>query len=170
VEGETAATPERAAPDAELLKPQGQGKRHPLRTRPGALSQQVRAVFDTNILVSALVLPSGRAAEALARIVDGGDRLLLSKPILDELLGVLARKFSRDREELARVAVWLEELAEWVRPTRRITVAADEPDNRVLECASAGRADAIVTGDKALLQLRNFEGVSILTLRDYLAK
>ena len=129
----------------------------------------MRVVFDTNILVSALVLPSGRAAEALARIVDGGDRLLLSKPILDELLGVLARKFSRDREELARVAVWLEELAEWVRPTRRVTAAADEPDNRILECASAGRAEAIVTGDKALLQLKNFEGIDVLTLREYLS-
>jgi putative PIN family toxin of toxin-antitoxin system len=130
----------------------------------------VRVVFDTNVFVSALVLPGGRAEEALARIVEGTDRLLLSKPILDELLGVLARKFSRDREELARVAVWLEELAEWVRPTRRVTAAADEPDNRVLECASAGRADAIVTGDKALLQLKNFEGIHILTLRDYLSR
>lgn len=54
---------------------------------------------------------------ASAKRLRDGDRLLLSKPILDELLGVLARKFSRDREELARVAVWLEELAEWVRPT-----------------------------------------------------
>ena len=129
----------------------------------------MRVVFDTNILVSAFVLPGGRAAEALARIVEGTDRLLLSKPILDELLGVLARKFSRNREELARVAVWLEELAEWVRPTRHITSAADEPDNRVLECASAGRANAIVTGDKALLQLETFEGIQILTLRDYLS-
>lgn len=130
----------------------------------------MRVVFDTNVFVSALVLPGGRAEEALARIVEGTDRLLLSKPILDELLGVLARKFSRDREELARVAVWLEELAEWVRPARRVTAAADEPDNRVLECASAGRADAIVTGDKALLQLKNFEGIHILTLRDYLSR
>jgi len=130
----------------------------------------VRVVFDTNIFVSALVLPSGRAAEALARVVEGTDRLLLSKPILDELLGVLARKFSRDREQLARVAVWLEELAEWVRPTRRVTVATDEADNRILECASAGRSDAIVTGDKVLLQLKNFEGIDILTLRDYLAR
>ena len=128
----------------------------------------MRVVFDTNIFVSALVLPGGRAAEALARIVEGRDLLLLSKPILDELLGVLARKFSRDREELARVAVWLEELAEWVRPTRRVTVAEDEADNRILECASAGRADAIVTGDQALLRLRSFEGIAILALRDYL--
>ena len=129
----------------------------------------MRAVFDTNIFVSALVLPGGRAAEALTRVVEGTDRLLLSKPILDELLGVLARKFSRDREELARVAVWLEELAEWVRPTRRVTVAEDEADNRILECALAGRADVIVTGDQGLLRMGTFEGIAILALRDYLA-
>ena len=76
----------------------------------------MRVVFDTNIFVSALILPGSRAEQALTRVVDGSDRLILSKPILDELLTVLSRKFSRDREELARVAVWLGELAEWVRP------------------------------------------------------
>lgn len=130
----------------------------------------MRVVFDTNIFVSALVLPGGRAAAALTRVVEGTDRLLLSKPILDELLGVLARKFSRDREELARVGVWLGELAEWVRPMRRVTAATDEADNRILECALAGRADAIVTGDQGLLRMGSFEGVAILALREYLAR
>ena len=48
--------------------------------------------------------------------------------------------------------------------------AADEPDNRVLECAVAGRADAIVTGDRAMLKLRRFEGIEILTLRAFLTR
>jgi uncharacterized protein len=130
----------------------------------------VRVVFDTNIFVSALTLPGGRAVQALARVVEGADRLVLSKPLLDELLGVLASKFSRDREELARVAVWLEELAEWVRPARRLKVATDEADNRVLECAAAGRVQLIVTGDKGLLQLDEFEGIRIVTLREYLSR
>jgi len=55
----------------------------------------MKVVFDTNILVSALVFPGGRAEAALLRIIEEPDQLLLSKPILDELLGVLARKFSR---------------------------------------------------------------------------
>jgi putative PIN family toxin of toxin-antitoxin system len=124
----------------------------------------VRVVFDTNIFVSALVLPGSHAEEALIRVLEGKDRLILSKPILDELLGVLARKFSREREELARVAVWLGELAEWVRPTQRLSVAAEEADNRILECALAGEAEAIVTGDKALLRLGKFGSVGIVTL------
>ena len=46
----------------------------------------------------------------------------------------------------------------------------DEPDNRVLECALAGRAEAIVTGDRALLALREYKSVRLISLRDYLER
>jgi uncharacterized protein len=130
----------------------------------------VIVVFNTNILVSALVFPGGRAEEALARILNGVDHLLISKPLLDELLMVLARKFSRDREDLSKVAVWASELAQWVHPVRHITQLADDADNRVLECAVAGKAALIVTGDKAMLELGVFEGVPIVSLRQYLSQ
>lgn len=128
----------------------------------------MKVVFDTNILVSAIVFPGGRAEAALLRIIEERDELLLSKPILDELLGVLARKFSRDGEELARVAVLLSEAALTVKPRRRLRIVKDDPDNRVLECAVAGRADAIVTGDSVLLKLGEFRGVRVISLREYL--
>jgi putative PIN family toxin of toxin-antitoxin system len=128
----------------------------------------VRVVFDTSILVSALVFPGGRGEAALLRIIEERDQLLLSKPILDELLRVLASKFSRDAEELARVAVFLSEHATTVRPRRKLRVVKDDPDNRVLECAGAGRAEAVVTGDTELLDLGSYSGIRILSLRDYL--
>ena len=128
----------------------------------------MKVVFDTNILVSALVFPGGHGEEALRRIIEERDQLILSKPILDELLGVLGRKFSRDAEELAHVAVFLSGLAIFVKPRRKLDVVKDEPDNRILECALTGRAEAIVTGDRALLDLREFRGVRITALRDYL--
>ncbi len=128
----------------------------------------MRVVFDTNILVAALVFPGGRGEEALRRIIEEHDELLLSKPILDELLGVLARKFARDGEELARVAVFLGSLGTMVTPARRLRVLADGPDNRILECAIAGYAGAIVTGDRAMLALGEYRGVRILGLRTYL--
>lgn len=127
----------------------------------------MRVVFDTNVLVSALVFPGGRGEAALRRVVDERDVLILSKPILDELLGVLARKFSRDAEELAHTAVFLTSLAVMVKPARRLRVVKDEADNRILECAVAGRADAIVTGDQGLLGLREYRGIRLLGLRDY---
>ena len=128
----------------------------------------MRVVFDTNVFVSALVFPGGRAEAALHRILDGHDELLLSPAILDEVLRVLAEKFTRDKEELSRVAVLLGDMAEVVRPKRSIHVLADEPDNRILECAVAGDADRIVTGDKGILALGSFQGVSIVSLRSYL--
>lgn len=127
----------------------------------------MKVVFDTNVLVAGLVFPGGQGELALQRVVDERDRLLLSKSILDELLDVLARKFSRDIEELARAAVFLSELGTMVRPRRRLRILQDEPDNRILECALAGKADAIVTGDHALLALREFRGIRVITLRDY---
>ncbi len=128
----------------------------------------MKVVFDTNILVSALVFPGGRGEAALLRIAEERDRLLLSRAILDELLGVLARKFARDAEELARVALLLSELSIPVKPRRRLRVVKDDPDNRILECAVAGGADAIVTGDADLLELREYHGIRIISLRAYL--
>ena len=128
----------------------------------------MKVVFDTNILVSALVFPGGRADAALRRIVEEQDQLIISKAILAELLRVLGSKFSRDPEELAHVAVFLSELALTVKPRRRLQVVKDEPDNRILECALTGRAEVIVTGDHSLLALGEYKGVRIIRLREYL--
>jgi len=130
----------------------------------------VRVVFDTNILVSALTLPRGSGDQALNIVLDGRATLLLSKPILGETLRVLGTKFCRDTEELARLAVFFADLAEVVTPTRTIDVLSDQPDNRILECASAGGAALIVTGDRAMLALGRFEGVEIITLREFLGR
>lgn len=128
----------------------------------------MKVVFDSNILISALVFPGGHGEAALRRIVEERDQLVISKPILDELLGVLARKFARDAEELAHAAIFLSELGIFVRPRRRLRVVKDDPDKRILECAVAGRARAIVTGDKALLALGEDRNIRILSLREYL--
>ena len=128
----------------------------------------MKVVFDTNVFVSALTFRGGRGEQALRRILEGRDSLVLSKPILDELLRILATKFSREREELARVAVYLAELAQMEDPPDRDDVLSDEPDNRILECAVAGGVDVIVTGDRSVLKLGDFRGVKIVSLREYL--
>ena len=128
----------------------------------------MKVVFDTNIYVSAFLLPGGQADSALMRVAEGTDRLIISKAIVDELLDVLSRKFAKDADELARVAVFLADLADIVRPRGRIDVLQDESDNRILECAKTGRAHAIVTGDKAMLRLRRFGEIRIISLQQYL--
>lgn len=116
------------------------------------------------------MFPGSSADRAIRRILDGHDTLLISKPLLDELLTILARKFSRDADALSRTALFLTELAEVVHPKDPVSVFKDEPDNRVLECAIAGRARAIVTGDKAMLAVEISHGVRIMSLSDYLRR
>jgi putative PIN family toxin of toxin-antitoxin system len=129
----------------------------------------VRVVFDSNIYISALVIPGCQAEQALARILDGVDTLLISKPILDEVLATLSKKFSQDPEALSLTAVILTEMAEMVKPEHTVNVFADDPDNRILECAEAGGADVIVTGDKAMLRLKRHKNIPLMSLRQYLA-
>lgn len=121
----------------------------------------MRVVFDSNIFISALVIPGGSAEEALEAAIAGSFDLVISRPIIHEVLEVLARKFDRDLEELSRTAVFLSGLGEVVTPRRKVQVLCDDPDNRILECASAGRSELIVTGDREMLALGDWEGIRI---------
>jgi predicted nucleic acid-binding protein len=62
----------------------------------------------------------------------------------------------------------LSELGEVIAPHEKIAVLGDEPDNRILECAVSGHADVIVTGDRAMLNLKKYTGIRILSLRQFL--
>ena len=118
----------------------------------------MRVVLDSNIYVAALTLPGGRADVCPRGSPPGRCVALLSEPTLGETLGVLGRKFSRDKEELARAALFLSELTEHVSPCTQLSILGDEPDHRVLECATDGGAELIVTGDKAMPRLGSTPG------------
>ena len=128
----------------------------------------MKAVFDTNIFVSALAIPGGQAERAIDLVIDARVNLCISKEIIHEVLGVLAQKFSKSPEELSRTAVFLSELAELIVPRKKLAVLDDEPDNRILECAVTGHADVIVTGDRAMLNLKKYREIRILSLRQFL--
>jgi putative PIN family toxin of toxin-antitoxin system len=128
----------------------------------------LKAVFDTNIFVSALAIPGGQAERAIDLAIDGQVTLCISKVIILEVLGVLTDKFSRGPEELSRTAIFLSELAELVAPRTKLAVLQDEPDNRILECAVSGSANVIVTGDKAMLALKKYSEIRVLSLREFL--
>jgi putative PIN family toxin of toxin-antitoxin system len=128
----------------------------------------MRVVFDTNIFISALALPGDKADRAVMRIIEGKDTLVISREIIDEVLTVLARKFSRDAEALSSVAVNLAGMGEISRSVHNLKVLDDESDNRILECAVAGNAEAIVTGDKAMLILKKYRHIRIISLGEFL--
>lgn len=128
----------------------------------------MKVVFDTNIFVSAIALPGGRAEAAVLAAIEGRVDVIISRPIIHETLEVLARKFGKDQEELARVSLLLADIGRLVAPRAKLKVLSDGPDNRILECALTGHADAIVTGDQAMLRLGEYDGVRIITLKAFL--
>jgi len=87
---------------------------------------------------------------------------------VEEIAGVLIRKFrwppNRTREAIAIIR----QFAQGIEPEKKLSVIrADEPDNRVLECALAAKASIIVSGDSHLRDLASFEGVRILSPRAF---
>ncbi len=55
------------------------------------------------------------------------------------------------------------------RPDRGIKVFKDDPGDRILECFVKGKADAIETDNKAMLELKEYQGIKIITLKEYLS-
>ena len=109
----------------------------------------IRAVIDTNVLVSGLLSPAGNEALLVLAIHQGFVRPCLSEPIIAEYAAVLARpKFAFPPEEIEAVLAMLQGQGEIFRPEESPVVSPDPADTKFLHCAQAARADFIVTGNK----------------------
>ena len=128
----------------------------------------MRVVADTNILISALVfggLPGSFLDLAFLRSF----QLVTSPILLHELDEKLRLKFALPADDADRVRAKLESAALVIEPNLALTVITDDPDDdRVLECAVAGRVDYIVSGDRHLLKLGSYQGISIVTAREFM--
>lgn len=130
----------------------------------------MRVVLDTNVIISALSY-GGKPLTLLSLARKGEIELLISPFILDELTRVLQDKFAWNLERAERVRFRLRRVAKKVIiPPNRLTVLADDADNRILECAVEGMAQAIVTGDKDLLGLKTYQGIAIVTPAEFLRR
>ena len=126
------------------------------------MSGSPRLVFDTNTLISHLLLPSSLPAQAVRKGLHQG-QILVSDETLSELANVLLRSiFDRyisieGRQEFFRV---FGKVVEKVNIIRSIQVCRDPKDNKFLELAIDGRAGYIITGDQDLLMLHPFNASS----------
>jgi putative PIN family toxin of toxin-antitoxin system len=128
----------------------------------------LRLVFDTNVYISAFVVPGSKSDLAFRLAVRGAFELTVSSGILAEVREKLSSKFGFSEGEVGRVERVILDTATSVAPETELHVLKDEPDNRILECAVAAGTSAIVTGDRHLLTLKSYEGVGIMTVADLL--
>lgn len=134
----------------------------------------MRAVLDTNVLVSAEIKPEGNSSQILLRL----DQFewLISEYILAELARVLSRKHIQTKyrkqaspKEQARYTALIRAEATVISVTTEVAaVPKDLKDNPVLGCAVDGKAEYIVTGDKHLLELGVYQGIQIVTPAQFL--
>jgi hypothetical protein len=87
---------------------------------------------------------------------------------LTETAGVFRTKFHQAEADVAAALRLIGRAATIVRPSVRIMLLEDLPDNRILECAVEAAADLIVTGDHHLLRLRTYQDVAIVRVTDFL--
>ena len=129
---------------------------------------RIRAVFDTNIWVSAL-RKQGNPYRCVLLAALGIVASVTCDELLDELRQVLLVKFKFPRELVERHIAAIKGLSEVVVITGQLKVVADDPDDdKVVECAVAGKADYIVSGDKHLLSLKRYGSIAIIKAAEFL--
>lgn len=135
-----------------------------------------RAVFDVNLLVSGFI-GANRAesvpGELLRRWEAGNFDLVLSDHLRENVERVLQRRYFRERvtaEQRRRFDRALVRRAEWTAITETVSgVAPDDEDDLVLATALSANVPYLVTGDAALRRVGSYQGVTILTPREFLA-
>jgi predicted nucleic acid-binding protein len=129
----------------------------------------LRIFFDTNVLASAL-MGHGLCPDLLDRAVIGHS-VLLGAPVQEELHRVLTAKFRVPADLWRELESRLSEFEQRPAAIVPMGVAIPDPtDVPILACAISANADVFVTGDRALLELREVEGIPILSVRQFWQK
>jgi uncharacterized protein len=133
-----------------------------------------RLVVDSNVWIAALLSPAGTARQLVDAILDRGIDVLMSESTFAELVSRLERpKFDRYREPESwnSFLTALVELALWHEDAGTATGASrDGDDDKFLALAVTGQADAIISGDRDLLELVSHEGIPVFTPAQFLQR
>jgi putative PIN family toxin of toxin-antitoxin system len=109
----------------------------------------IRAVIDTNVLVSAMIAPSGNEALLLLAINQSLVSPCFSAEILDEYEDVLRRpKFGFEADEIESLIELIRRLGELIQPAPLLPLSPDPGDDKFIACALAAKSEFLVTGNK----------------------
>ncbi len=137
------------------------------------MGEKTKVVLDTNVWIS--IFFNKILSEEFSSLFEKVD-VFISEEILKEIARIL--EYPKIKSVLVRAGVdsryVLEEIvrrSKIVNPKKKLEVVEDDPeDNKFLECALESRAEYIVSGDKHLLKVGEFEGIKIVSPRDFLEK
>lgn len=130
---------------------------------------KIVAVLDTNIFVSGIHW-SGPSEKVLHLWIEGKFVSVCSLPIIDEITRVLmAFKVPLGPEDISWWESLILEKSIIVFPVGHIEIVRDDPDdNKFIEAAVEGKADYIVSQDKHLLNIKEYNGIKIVHPKEFL--
>ena len=135
----------------------------------GNRQQNLKVVIDTNVFVSALHF-GGTPRKVVDLMWKKAIEVYISPFIEEEIERVLVSRFEWDKHMVDQVINSINEYAIMVEPEVTVSIIdAKKTDNRILECAVAGKVDCLVSGDKKhILPLKEFHEIKIMSPAEFL--
>ncbi|MEO7273201.1 MAG: putative toxin-antitoxin system toxin component, PIN family [Vicinamibacterales bacterium] len=129
-----------------------------------------RVTADSNVIISAFNW-GGKPARLVDMARHGRIELAVSEPIVNEIARILEGKLKWSSEDVADARRRIARFTTLVSPTEAVdAITADPTDNRILECAVAAGSEVIVSGDRHLLTLASFRGMTVMTVAEFLQR
>jgi len=126
----------------------------------------IKVVIDTNVYLSGIIF-GGSPRKVLELAKDKRIKAFSSPSLLLEVSQKLNKKFSWSEEKVKTVLKAISKITEVVEPKIKLKVVKEDPsDNKILQCAVVAKVNYIITGDKHLLKLKEYQGISKLVSRE----
>jgi len=129
-----------------------------------------RVTLDTSVYISALNF-GGQPKRLLDMAIAGEVEVAVSEPILAEIERVLRTKFKWEPQEIRETDSLIRSFAKHVEPKQTLNLIESDPDdNCIVECAVESASEAIVTHDKDLLRMKEYQGIKMLKVGEFLRR
>ena len=120
-------------------------------------------VFDTNVLISATLWDNSVAQKFLFKCIKENVQIFSSQEIIEEYKEILARDFDYNEQEIGEILERVLQFLTPVTPSNKVDIVKeDADDNKIIECAVESDSEYIISYDKHLLKLKEFQGIKIV--------
>jgi uncharacterized protein len=127
-----------------------------------------RITADSNVWISAVEF-GGKPLQLINLARSGEIEIAISEPILDEFTRILRDKFHWEESRLTALRQQVRSFTKMFEPTMKLSVVKDDPDDdKIVEAAVESRSEAIITNDKDLLRMKEFQGIEMLKVGAFL--
>ena len=128
----------------------------------------LKVVIDTNVYISAIFW-GGNPRKIIELGRDGKINIYTSNDIIKEITEVLLNKFKLNYDDVERIFLDFSSFTILVKPFQPLKIIKQDPDDdKFLECAISCNANYIISGDRHLLNLKEYKGIRIVNSSEFL--